>query len=74
MFCNTNERSIAAAMAAWGLTGLMSFQIGPQPLAGTLQIALGDWKEEPMPVYIVHPEGRRTSAKVRAFVDLNVED
>jgi DNA-binding transcriptional LysR family regulator len=73
LFCNTNESSIAAAMAGWGLTRLMSYQIGPQLLAGTLQTVLSDWEEEPMTVHIVHPEGRRPSAKVRKFVDLTVE-
>jgi DNA-binding transcriptional LysR family regulator len=73
LFCNTNESSIAAATAGWGLTRQLSYQIGPQLLAGTLQTVLSDWEEEPMPVHIVHPEGRRPSAKVRAFVDVTVE-
>jgi len=34
---------------------------------------LDDWEEEPLPIHVVHPEGRRPSAKVRAFVDLTVE-
>ncbi len=73
LFCNTNESAIAAAVAGWGLTRVLSYQIGPQLLAGTLQTVLSDWEEEPLPVHVVHPEGRRPSAKVRAFVDLTVE-
>jgi len=38
-------------------------------LAGTLQTALSDYEDEVLPIHVVHPEGRRTSAKVRAFVD-----
>jgi DNA-binding transcriptional LysR family regulator len=34
---------------------------------------LSDYEIEPLPVHVVHPEGRRASAKVRAFVDLVVE-
>ncbi len=72
LLCNTNEGAIAAASAGWGLTRLLSYQIGPQLVAGTLKTVLGDWEEAPLPVHIVHPEGRRPSAKVRAFVDLAV--
>ena len=68
MFCNTNESAIAAAVSGWGLTRLLSYQIGPQLLAGALQTVLSDWEEEPLPIHVVHPEGRRPSAKVRAFV------
>lgn len=73
LFCNTNESAIAAAVSGWGLTRLLSYQIGPQLLAGALQTVLSDWEEEPLPIHVVHPEGRRPSAKVRAFVDLTVE-
>jgi DNA-binding transcriptional LysR family regulator len=73
LFCNTNESAIAAAVAGWGLTRPLSYQIGPQLSAGTLQTVLDDWEEEPLPIHVVHPEGRRPSAKVRAFVDLTVE-
>lgn len=73
LFCNTNESAIAAAVSGWGLTRLLSYQISPQLLAGALQTVLSDWEEEPLPIHVVHPEGRRPSAKVRAFVDLTVE-
>ena len=74
LFCNTNESAIAAAVVAgWGLTRVLSDQIGPQLLAGTSQTVLNDWEEEPLPVHVIRPEGRRPSAKVRAFVDLTVE-
>jgi len=69
LFCNTNEAAIDAAASGWGLTRLLSYQIGPQLLAGTLQTALSDYEDEVLPIHVVHPEGRRTSAKVRAFVD-----
>lgn len=69
LFCNANEAVIAAARAGWGLTRALSYQIGPDLAAGTLQIVLEDFEQEPLPVHILHPEGRHAPAKVRAFVD-----
>jgi DNA-binding transcriptional LysR family regulator len=69
LFCNTNEAAISAAIAGWGLTRVLSYQIGPALADGRLQTLLGEFEEEPLPIHIVHPEGRRVSAKVRSFVD-----
>lgn len=73
MFCNSNQAVIDAARAGWGLTRILSYQIGEELHAGELQIVLADYEEEPLPIHVVHPEGRRASAKVRAFVDLAVD-
>lgn len=70
LFCNTNEAAISAAIAGWGLTRVLSYQVGPALADGRLQTLLGEFEEEPLPIHIVHPEGRRVSAKVRSFVDL----
>jgi DNA-binding transcriptional LysR family regulator len=72
LFCNSNEASISAARAGWGLTRVLSYQIGPDLLEGTLQTVLEDFEEEPLPIHVVHPEGRNASAKVRSFVDFAV--
>lgn len=69
LFCNSNEGAISAARSGWGLTRALSYQIGPDLLSGALQTTLDDFEEEPLPIHIVHPEGRNASAKVRAFVD-----
>ena len=71
--CNTNEAAIAAAVAGWGLTRVLHYQVGPALVEGRLQIVLGDQEEEPLPIHVLHPEGRHAPAKVRAFVDLAVE-
>ncbi|WP_168879243.1 LysR family transcriptional regulator [Rhizobium sp. P28RR-XV] len=68
--CNTNDAVITAARAGWGLTRVLHYQIGPALLAGELQIVLSDYEEPPMPIHILHPEGRHAPAKVRAFVDM----
>ncbi|WP_397399930.1 LysR family transcriptional regulator [Phenylobacterium sp.] len=69
LFCNSNEGAISAARSGWGLTRVLSYQIGPDLLSGALQTTLDDFEEAPLPIHIVHPEGRNASAKVRAFVD-----
>ncbi len=72
LFCNTNEAAINAAISGWGLTRVLSYQVGPALVDGKLRTVLSDFEEEPLPIHVVHPEGRRASAKVRAFVDLAV--
>ncbi len=73
LFCNSNEGAITAARSGWGLARVLSYQIGPDLLNGTLQTALEAFEEDPLPIHIVHPEGRNASAKVRAFVDFAAE-
>jgi DNA-binding transcriptional LysR family regulator len=70
--CNTNEAAIATTKAGWGLTRVLHYQVGPALVAGDLQIVLADYEEEPLPIHVMHPEGRHAPAKVRAFVDLAV--
>lgn len=69
---NTSSISaaIAAAKAGWGLTRVLSYQIGPELGDGGLKTILTDYEPDPLPIHIIHPEGRSASAKVRAFVDL----
>ena len=69
LVCNSNEAAIGAARQGWGLTRVLSYQIGPDLLDGKLQTVLEEFEEDLLPVHVVHPEGRSASAKVRAFVD-----
>nr|WP_087573549.1 LysR family transcriptional regulator [Sphingomonas sp. CDS-1] len=71
--CNTNEAAIATAQAGWGLTRVLAYQIGPALVEGTLQLALTDYEESPLPIHVIHPEGRHAPAKVRAFIDMAVD-
>ena len=72
LFCNTYQGAIDAATSGWGLTRALSYQIAPALQAGALVCVLSEYEEAPLPIHVVHPEGRRASAKVRAFVDLAV--
>lgn len=70
LVCNTNEGAIEATVRGWGLTRVLSYQVAPLVAEGKLVPVLSDSEEEPLPIHIVHPEGRRVTAKVRAFVEL----
>ena len=67
---NTNDSALAAAVDGLGLTRVLSYQVAPQVQAGALRILLAEFEPPPLPIHIAHREGRRSSAKVRAFVDL----
>jgi DNA-binding transcriptional LysR family regulator len=68
----TNDGAIAATTAGLGITRLLSYQLARQLAAGDLKRILSDFELPPLPVHVVHREGRQSSAKVRAFVDLLV--
>lgn len=70
---NTNDGAIAAAMDGCGLTRLISYQVAGELAAGTLKAVLAEHEEAPLPIHVIHREGRHGSAKVRSFVDLSVE-
>lgn len=71
--CNANDAAIEAAVRGWGLTRILSYQVAPLVAAGELTPVLTDREEDPLPIHIVHPEGRRPTAKVRAFVQMAAE-
>ena len=73
LFTNLNGAAIAAARSGWGITRILSYQIGPDLAEGRLQTVLDAFEPEPVPVHVVHAEGRNASAKVRAFVDFAAE-
>lgn len=70
---STYASVIKATAQGWGLSRPLSYQVGQSLIDGELQTILSEFEEDPLPVHVVHPEGRRASAKVRAFVDLAVD-
>jgi DNA-binding transcriptional LysR family regulator len=64
---------IKAAVNGLGITSLISYQIGPELASGSLKVILEDYELKPLPVHIVHSEGRYASAKIRSFIDLMAE-
>lgn len=71
--CNTTRATVLAAVEGFGVTRRLSYQVAPEVAAGRLKIILPEFQEPPLPVHVIHTEGRRAAAKVRAFVDFAVE-
>ncbi len=69
----SNDSAIAAAVAGLGITRLLSYQVAQPVRSGALQLVLEDFEAAPLPVHVMHHEGRRATQKVRAFVDLAVQ-
>lgn len=65
--------AVSLARSGWGLTRVLSYQIGPDVAAGQLQTVLNAYEPAPLPIHLVHYEGRRVSAKVRSFLDFAKE-
>ncbi|MEO9820418.1 MAG: LysR family transcriptional regulator [Paracoccaceae bacterium] len=61
--------AIEVARSGWGLTQVLSYQIGPDLESGALEIVLEDDEPAPLPIHLVHVEGRRAAAKVRSFIE-----
>lgn len=68
--CNQNDSAISALKRGYGITRLMSYQVGEEFQSGSLVRILQTYEAEPIPINIIHLEGLRASAKIRSFVDL----
>lgn len=73
MTTTTNDSAVAAAVAGFGLARLMSYQVAEHVREGRLQFVLSEFETAPLPVHLVHREGRHASQKARAFLDLAIE-
>jgi DNA-binding transcriptional LysR family regulator len=69
---NTAEVAVTAAIAGRGVARLLSYQVEREVRSGTLRIVLPEFEPPPLPVHVVHAEGRRAPVRVRAFVDYAV--
>lgn len=72
LIVTTNDAAIEAACMGFGITRLMSYQIAPHITDKKLKIILEDYELPPLPVHVLHREGRHKSARVRSFIDLAV--
>jgi DNA-binding transcriptional LysR family regulator len=70
---NNADLAIAAARAGQGLTKVLSYQIAEDLEHKRLRVVLAEHELEPVPVHVVHVEGKNSSTRVRAFVELAVE-
>ena len=73
MITTTNDSAVAAAVSGFGLTRLLSYQVGEHLRTGKLKSVLRDFEQTALPVHVVHREGRQAPQRVRAFLDLAIE-
>ena len=69
----SNDAAVHAALLGFGVTRLLSYQVAAHLAAGRLQRVLARFEPPPLPIHVLHLEGRQASAKVRGFVDLLVD-
>jgi DNA-binding transcriptional LysR family regulator len=69
LLVNSVDAALAAALAGQGLAPMLSYQVREELAAGRLVRVLRPFERPPIPVHLLHVEGRRAAAKVRAFVD-----
>lgn len=68
----SNDAAIEAVIHGMGITRLLSYQIDGYIASRQLQTLLTEFEPPPLPIHVIHREGRYASAKVRTFVDLVV--
>lgn len=73
MTTSTNDSAVAAVVGGFGITRLLSYQVAEHLRAGRLKAVLTEYEAPPLPVHVVHREGRQAPQRVRAFIDLAVE-
>lgn len=69
---NSSEVAMQAAIAGAGVTRVLSYMAASELKAGRLRIILRDYEPEPIPIHVIHREGKQAAARVRAFVDFAV--
>src|SRR5580698_532880 len=60
---------VAAAESGLGIAQIPAFVLTEALERGSLELVLGDWFAEPVPLSVVYPQNRHLSNKVRVFVD-----
>lgn len=73
MTTTSNDSALAAALAGFGVTRLLSYQVAEFVKDGRLRPLLSEFELPSMPVHVVHREGQHASKKARSFIDLVVE-
>ncbi|MEO8463941.1 MAG: LysR family transcriptional regulator [Gammaproteobacteria bacterium] len=66
---NTAEAAIDAAVAGFGITRVLSYQVSAAVQGGTIGIALEAFEPAPLPVNLVFDKQGRLPVKLRAFLD-----
>lgn len=69
LLVSTAEAAVDAALCGVGLTRVLSYQVADAVKSGKLKVVLRKFETPPLPVSLVYVRERRTSGKLRAFLD-----
>jgi DNA-binding transcriptional LysR family regulator len=69
----TNDAAIEATVLGFGITRVLFYQVADLIASKKLRIILREFEPAPLPINIIHREGRYGSVRVRAFIDLLAE-
>jgi DNA-binding transcriptional LysR family regulator len=67
---SSNDAAIDAALDGFGITRVASYMVADHLTSGRLVEVLREHEVLPLPIHVMHHEGRHAARKVRAFVDL----
>ena len=73
LLVNGSEVAIQAAVEGAGITRALSYMVAGAVNSGQLRVILRPFELEPIPIHVIHREGRNATLRVRAFVDFLVE-
>lgn len=62
-----------AVLADMGISRFLSYQVADSLESGALKIILSEYEHPPVPVHVVHREGRYSSARTRSLIEWMVE-
>jgi DNA-binding transcriptional LysR family regulator len=71
---NSSEVALQGVANGAGVTRALSYMVASDVKAGRLKIILSEFEPTPIPIHVIHREGRRAAARVRAFVDFAVAE
>jgi DNA-binding transcriptional LysR family regulator len=72
MTTSSNDSAIAAALNGFGITRVLSYMVAHHLAEGRLVPLLTRFQMPPVPISVVHHEGRQSTPKIRAFIDLAI--
>lgn len=69
----TNDSAISAALHGLGVARVLSYQVAEELKKKQLEILLPEWEVPALPIHIVHRDEINPPAKVRALIDILVQ-
>jgi LysR family transcriptional regulator for bpeEF and oprC len=66
---NDHDAYVVASLMSFGIVKVANYVARPYLESRQLTQVLADWTSEQSPIWVMYPQSRHLSAKVRIFVD-----